>query len=35
LNPIEVRDVIDTVLEALEMRSNPGASVTLFWLRLQ
>jgi hypothetical protein len=35
LNPIEVRDVIATVLEALEMRSNPGASVTLFWLRLQ
>jgi hypothetical protein len=35
LNPIEVRDVIATVLEALEMRSNPGASVTLFWLRLR
>ena len=35
LNPIEVREVIATVLEALELRSNPGASVTFFWLRLQ
>jgi hypothetical protein len=35
LDPIELRDWIATVLEALEMRSNPRASVTLFWLRLQ